>query len=192
MHRLLFGTAGIPLITEPRNTIEGIKEVKALGLSAMELEFVQSVNIAEAAAPKVKAIANKEEIILTCHGQYFINLNAKEKEKIEASKKRILNAARIANACGAWSVCFHMAFNFKDQPATVYERVKNNLNEVIKTLRDEGNTIWVRPETTGKPTQWGDLQETVKLATELEQVLPCVDFSHLHARSNGKWNTLPE
>ncbi|MEK6937589.1 MAG: TIM barrel protein, partial [Nanoarchaeota archaeon] len=48
------------------------------------------------------------------------------------------------------------------------------------------------PETTGKPTQWGDLKEILRLSQELEQVLPCIDFSHLHARTGGKNNTYEE
>ena len=30
------------------------------------------------------------------------------------------------------------------------------------------------------------------MSSEIEQVLPCIDFAHLHARSNGKYNTLNE
>ena len=63
---------------------------------------------------------------------------------------------------------------------------------ICKTLEEEGNDIWVRPETTGKPTQWGNLEEIVKLSRDFKQVLPCVDFSHLHARTNGKYNTYDE
>ena len=41
---LNFGTAGIPASTVG-NTIQGIIDVKKLGLDAMELEFVHSINI---------------------------------------------------------------------------------------------------------------------------------------------------
>ena len=33
----------------------------------------------------------------------------------------------------------------------------------VSTLETEGNNIWVRPETTGKGTQWGTLEEIVQL-----------------------------
>ena len=55
----------------------------------------------------------------------------------------------------------------------------------------EDNDIWIRPETTGKATQWGTVKEICRLSQEIEQVLPCIDFSHLHART-GKENTLKE
>lgn len=74
----------------------------------------------------------------------------------------------------------------------VYEKIKKQLTEITKKLRDEGNKIWVRPEVSGKPTQFGSLGETIKLSQEIEGILPCIDFSHLHARTNGKFNTYAE
>ena len=95
MNSLIFGTAGIPLSANPRTTLDGIKRVKNLGLGCMELEFVRSVNISKEKAPDVKMTAAGENVILTCHAPYFINLNSSEKEKVEASIGRILNSARI-------------------------------------------------------------------------------------------------
>ena len=192
MDKLRIGTAGIPLSTKPRDTVEGIKRVKELGLGAMELEFVQSINISKEKAPMVKETAAKNDIVLTCHGQYFINLNAKEEEKIIASRRRILDGARRAYECGAWSICFHMAFYLKDEPIKVYDRVKYELELLTKQLKDEGTKIWLRPETTGKNTQFGNLKESLMLSKEIDGIMPCIDFSHLHARDNGKWNTYDE
>lgn len=51
----------------------------------------------------------------------------------------------------------------------------------------------MRPEITGKPTQFGgDLKELVNLSEELEMVLPTIDFAHCHARNAGKFNTVEE
>jgi len=103
-----------------------------------------------------------------------------------------LKAARIVNACGGWSATWHMAFYQGQNKEKVHEQVKKQLKEIVRTLRDEDNTIWIRPETTGKPTQWGDLREVLDVSKEIEQVLPCIDFAHLHARYNGKNNTYDE
>ena len=191
MTTLRFGTAGIPISTPRPTTLTGIEHVKKLGLDCMELEFVRSVNITEAKAHLVKEIAKKQDIALTAHGQYFINLNAQEKAKLEASKQRIYKAAKIADLCGASSMTFHAAYYMQQDPEKVYVKVKEGVKEVIKHLKDNDHKIWVRPETTGKATQWGDLKEIVKLSEEVEQVLPCIDFSHLHART-GKNNTYDE
>ena len=191
MKELLFGTAGIPLRAKGP-TSNGIRHVKKLGLGAMELEFVRSVNITKDKAPDVKKAAEEGNIVLTCHAPYFINLNSLEKAKIKASIERILNSARIANLCGGWSVCFHAGFYMEQEPKKVYETIKHNLKEITLTLRKEGNNIWIRPETTGKETQFGNIDEILQLSQELDNVMPCVDFAHFHARTNGKYNTYKE
>ncbi len=190
MHTLLFGTAGIPISTEKRNTLEGIKQVRKLGLAAMELEFVHSVNIRKENTDAVRNTAKKNGVILTCHGQYYMNLNSTP-VKIKETKARILNAARIAWMCGAWSLCFHAAYYMKEKPEIVYETVRKHLKEVAKILNDEGNKIWLRPELTGKASQFGTLEELIRLSSDIESVMPCIDFSHSHART-GKNNIYEE
>jgi deoxyribonuclease-4 len=192
MDRLRFGTAGIPIIAHGKKTHEGIAEVRKLGLENMELEFVHSVNLNPQTAALANASRIKNDIILTTHGSYYINLNAVEKEKLSASVSRILQAAYIARQAGSWSLTFHAAYYLKDDPKKVYDKTYDSLKAITTELRDNGNEIWIRPETTGKSTQFGDLKEIIKLSQELDQVMPCVDFAHLHARTGGKNNTLAE
>lgn len=187
--KLHFGTAGIPISTNPRNTSEGIKKVKSLGLGNMELEFVRSVNIGESTAPKVKSVSEQNNIFLTCHGQYYINLNSNEKIKIRQSIKRVLKAAHIANLCGAFSLTFHAAYYMKKDPADVFKQVKKSIKQINDELAKTQNPIQIRPETTGKPTQWGTTEEICKLSAEFDNVLSCIDFSHIFARSAGKLNS---
>ncbi|MAG91161.1 hypothetical protein CMO83_00630 [Candidatus Woesearchaeota archaeon] len=192
MKQLLFGTAGIPLSADPRTTLDGIKQVKKLGLGCMELEFVRSINITKEKAPEIRKVASENDIALTCHAPYYINLNSLEKPKIKASIQRIVNSARITNLCGGYSVCFHPGFYMGLDPKKVYDTVKKNLKEIVTILKKENNNIWVRPETTGKATQFGDVDEILKLSQELDNVMPCVDFAHFHARTNGKYNSYKE
>jgi len=192
MKELLFGTAGIPLSSSPRTTSDGIRHVKKLGLGAMELEFVHSINITREKAPEIKKVAEESNIILTCHAPYYININSLEKAKIKASIDRIINSARIANLCGGYSVAFHSGFYMGQDPKKVYDVIRNNLKEIILTLKRENNNIWIRPETTGKDTQFGNVDEILQLSQELDNVMPCVDFAHFHARTNGKFNTYEE
>ena len=193
MNSLNFGTAGIPLSTpQPWTTEEGMIQVKRLGLQSMELEFVRNIHVTQENAPIIKEIAKKQNVILTCHGQYYINLNAQEKQTLDASKKRILQACERAHACGVWSICYHAAYYMRVNKEKVYEQVKKSFKEIVQQLKDQGNTIWLRPETGGKVTQFGDLDELIRLSQDVEQVLPCIDFAHHHARTNGKYNTYEE
>ncbi|MBL7160403.1 MAG: TIM barrel protein [Candidatus Aenigmarchaeota archaeon] len=192
MEKLLFGTAGIPVGTKPRNTLEGIKQVKKLGLGCMELEFVRSINISDKKAPEVRKLAKQENVLLSAHAPYFINLNAVDPEKRKASIGRILNSARILNLCGGWSVCFHAGFYMGMPHDKVYQSVRESLEAITEALKTEGIKLWVRPEIGGKPTSWGSLEEIIKISQELEGVQPCIDWAHLHARSLGKNNSYSE
>src|SRR3989338_7532220 len=154
MHKLNFGTAGIPLSTPDRTTLNGIPHVKKLGLDSMELEFVRAINIKEDKAHLVKALAKQHDVILTCHGQYWVNLNAKDPAVATASIQRIVDAATRAYECGAWSICFHMAFYLKDTHEQAYENIKANLKTAMNQLKNVGIPITVRPETGGKVNQF--------------------------------------
>ncbi|MFP4567524.1 MAG: TIM barrel protein [Candidatus Woesearchaeota archaeon] len=189
---LRFASAGIPLSTPQKGTVAGIRHVRALGLGGMEFEFVHSVNVKGESAINAGRIASVEDVVLTAHGSYYINLNAQDSQKIAASRARIIDAANAARLAGAFSVTFHPAFYLKDEKSVVYSRVRNQLKKITEELKDAGNDIIISPETTGKGTQFGSLKELVSLSTELDNIRPCIDFAHLHARSVGKYNSLEE
>lgn len=192
MDKLRFGTAGIPASCKNVDTAEGIREVRKLKLDAMELEFVQKIYLKRENCPDIKKIAQENDIILTTHCPYYINLNAKEARIAGLSKHNISESARISYLCGGWSICFHSGYYLGMDKEKVSKIIKERLKEIIAKLKDEGIKIWVRPEVSGKVSQFGDLDEAIKLSSDLEQVLPCIDFAHLHARTNGKNNTFDE
>ena len=188
---LLFGTGGVPLSAESRSTEAGIERIAELGLGCMEVEFVQGVKMSPEVAVSVGKLAARKNIVLTAHGPYAINLNAVERQKVHMSKERILQTARIAALFGARSITFHAAFYLKDTPEETYATVKRQMQEVMNTLQKEGNKVTISPEVSGKLSQFGSLQEILRLSSEIEGVLPCIDFSHWHART-GKANSYHE
>lgn len=190
--KLFFATAGIPASTINHTTIDGINRINGLGLGGMELEFVHSVNISKEKAPEVKKAAEEKNVFLTCHGSYYINLNALERQKFHASVSRAVACAKRAEESGAVSMTFHPGFYLKMSPKDVFENIKKGFVEIESTLKESNYSIVVRPETTGKATQFGSIDELLLLCSELENTLPCIDFSHLHARSIGKYNSYDE
>jgi len=188
---LLFGTAGVPVSAKLRSTEAGIERIAELGLGCMEVEFVQGVRMSPKVAVSVGELAARKKVALTAHGPYFINLNAVEPEKVYMSRERILQTARIAALFGSRSITFHAAFYLQSTPAETYTTVKRHLEEIVKILRNEDNKVTISPEVTGKPSQFGTLEEILQLSSEIEGVAPCIDFSHWHART-GKANSYQE
>ena len=189
--QLLFGTGGIPRSTKGTSSILGIKRIRELGLDCMELEFVQGVRMSENGAKNVLEAAIKEEVALSVHAPYYINLNSYEEEKLKASLERIYQAARIGSLCGAESIVLHAGFYQKSSKKHTFESVSKALKILTKQLQDEGIPAVLRPETMGKRTQFGTLEEVLELSAEIEGVMPCIDFCHLHARE-GKENSYQE
>lgn len=69
--------------------------------------------------------------------------------------------------------------------------MKKYLSEVVEHLKQEGVKILLRPEVSGKGSQFGTITEIADLCSELEIMAPCIDFAHWHARS-GDFNSYSE
>jgi deoxyribonuclease-4 len=188
---LLFGPAGVPKKASKRDSEAGIARVEKVGLDCMELEFVRGVSMGEKKAAQVKAASEEYEISLTVHAPYYINLNSTDPEIVGASKKRLFDAARMGALCGAESIAFHPGYYKGESPSKTLRRVKKHLKDVLRKCISEGLPIQLRPETTGKPSQFGRLEEVLALSSELEGVWPCIDFAHLHSY-DGNMNSYDE
>ncbi len=188
--KLNFITAGMPLRTGKGSYTKAFDILKEMNLDGMELEFVHGVRMSDTNRDFVKNMS--KDFVITAHGPFYINLNSQEEEKIDASLQRIIDTASVASEAGAFSITYHAAFYMGKDKETVYNQVKTQTKRIIEILENENINVWIRPETTGKATQWGDIDEIIRLSKDFEQVLPCVDFSHLHARSAGEYNTYDE
>lgn len=190
--KLHFLTAGMPLATGKGGYKKAFELLEEMNLDGMEVEFVHGVRMSDENRQFLKEISKEKNFLLTAHGPFYINLNSKEEEKIDASVQRIVETAQAASDFGGYSITYHAAFYMGQDKETVFQQVKAQTQKIIDTLDKYGIKVWVRPETTGKPTQWGDYEEIIRLSKEFEQVLPCVDFSHIHARTAGEYNTYDE
>ena len=188
--KLNFITAGMPLRTGKGSYPEAFGVLNEMNLDGMELEFVHGVRMKDEHRAFVKE--KSKDFVITAHGPFYINLNSQEEDKIDASVQRILDTASVASQAGAFSITYHAAFYMGKDKENVYNQVKTQTKRITDILEKENIKIWIRPETTGKATQWGDLDEIINLSKEFELVLPCVDFSHLHARYAGEFNTYDE
>lgn len=189
MDKLNFLTAGMPLSTGKGGYEQALNIIREMNLDGMEVEFVHGVRMTE---PTRQFIKSQNDLIFTAHGPFYVNLNSQEDEKIEASVQRIIETAQAAFDFGGYSITYHAAFYMGKDKETVYQQVKAQTQKIIEHLEKFNIKVWIRPETTGKATQWGDYEEIIRLSKEFEQVLPCIDFSHIHARTAGEYNSYDE
>ena len=178
--KILIGPAG-----SGGSAIEGFEKVKKAGLDAVEIEFVHSIWLNESEAKKLAEENKKLKLIFSIHAPYYINLNSKEKQKIGASRSRILKSCEIASYLGAKYIVFHPGFYQGMSEEQTYNNIKEQIIKMLDEIKANKWDVQLCPETTGKSSQFGSLDELIKLKKETGCHI-CVDFSHLMARANGK------
>ncbi|MEQ8676748.1 MAG: TIM barrel protein [Aggregatilineales bacterium] len=190
---LRFGTVGAPQTTHGSGTLAAIEHIAQLGLHHLEIAWTRSVRVSDETCADIKATAEKFGISLSVHAPYFINLNSQTDELMGKSDERLLIAARKGFLAGATDIVFHPGSYHGQDKGEVYAKVAKQLKKIRQILDDEGVSATLRPETMGKSAMFGNLEETVRLSAEIDGVLPCVDWAHLHARTgDGTFNTAEE
>jgi deoxyribonuclease-4 len=189
-----FGTVGSPTGTpkKPGGSIGAILFSKSIGLTAFELGWVQSVRVSEETCLLIKQTAGEQDVGISVHAPYFINLNANDDEWPK-SRKRLMDAAYFGNLAGATDIIFHPGSYFERPPEEVLKIAIPRLKGCVDELRKAGNLVTIRPETMGKSAMLGSAADTLEMAKSIQGVEPCLDFAHLHARpGDGSMNTYKE
>ncbi|MEJ5326808.1 MAG: TIM barrel protein [Candidatus Bathyarchaeia archaeon] len=184
-----FGPAGIP----PLFKILGaeLADVPRLlreeGLDAFEYQAVrwgQTPQLRREDAEALGAEARKNNVLLSVHGSYYVNLCGK-KEVVEASKRRLIACATAAQWMGAYILVFHPGFYGRMEKSYAFKTCVEALKDTVSALNGMGVTVKLGPETMGRVFQVGTLEEILAICEEVEQTLPVIDWSHLYARHQG-------
>ncbi|MDK2782198.1 MAG: deoxyribonuclease [Archaeoglobi archaeon] len=183
--RIFLGPAGIPTTVKNRGVIEGILEVSRLNLNAMEIQFTYGVNMKDEVAREAGRVSEERGVLLSVHAPYYVNLNSEEEEKVRKSRERIISSLQKADLMKAKYVVFHAGYYGKSSPEECYERVKNEVEDIMKAVRMNRWKSIPAPETTGRKNQFGELDELLRLSEETGCSI-CVDFAHIYARNGGK------
>jgi deoxyribonuclease-4 len=189
-----FGTVGAPISTpkKPGGSVGALIQIKELGLSALELGWVQSVRVTEGTCRLIQAKGSELDVAVSVHAPYFINLNASDDEW-PRSRRRLMDAAHYGNLAGATDIIFHPGSYFEASPESVLPLSITRLQGCVGELRAAGNLVILRPETMGKVAMLGSFEDTLAMSQAIPGVLPCLDFAHLHARTgNGSMNSYDE
>lgn len=192
-----FGPAGVPpSFRRLKAALEDVpKLLQKEGLDAFEYQAVRwggKPQIKREVAERLGSEAEKHDVWLSLHGSYFINFCG-EKNVIEASKQRLIACATAAEWMNAHIVVFHPGFYGKKEPKEVFRNCLEALKDVVENMKTLGiKKVKIGPETMGKQSQFGSLEEILKLCEEVEQTQPVIDWAHLHARDKGRFRTIED
>ncbi|MEM0366553.1 MAG: TIM barrel protein [Acidilobaceae archaeon] len=186
MPKLRFGPAGIPL--DYKGPIEGVPLfLKSIGLNAFEYEAVRGVRISEDKARRLGSEASIYDIAMSLHAPYFVNLASPDPNIFEKSIDRIVESMKAAEWMGALVVVIHSGYykGYRSRGEAI-RRVIDGYRLVLERLPGWVKKPMISPETMGKSSQVGSIEDTIEICRSIERCKPCIDWAHLYARSEGK------
>ncbi len=180
-----FGPAGRPIDYKGK-TEEVCDYIKQLGLNAYEYQATYGVRLKKLSGLKLKENAQKNDVLLSIHAPYYINLCSQKDETIKKSIMRLHQSAKAAEWLNAYRIVFHTGFYTKYSPSDAMEKCKKSIGELLEKCEKSGiKNFTFAPETTGKKSQLGSLEELIDICGTFDNFSPTVDFAHVHARSGG-------
>ena len=164
--------------------------LNAMGLDAYEYSCTKGVKLKKETAVELKNEAEKNNIVLSVHSPYYINLATDDNEKRIKSINYIIDTAAIADTMGAKRVVVHSGSCSKMERLAALSFAKKTLTLALKELDALGlGHVHICPETMGKINQLGTLDEVLELCKLDERLIPTIDFGHLYARTFGGLKT---
>ena len=123
--RIRFGPAGIPLSCKGRTLKDGIEDVHALELNAMEIQLVRAVGEVLGDLAEINELSKELDVSLSVHAPYYMDLTGSPK-MVERSIENLKWSAEIAEKLGASVVTTHIGINHtKNQKKTLESVVRN-------------------------------------------------------------------
>jgi deoxyribonuclease-4 len=184
-----FGPAGMPPMFRlmGATTSDVPKLLREEGLDAFEYEAVQwgqKPQIKQEHAQKLGEETRKNDVRLSMHGSYYINLSGK-KEVVEASKRRLIACATAADWMEAYVLVFHTGFYGLFEKEFAFKTCLDAIKDVSAEMRRLGLKVKLGPETMGRKFQVGSLDEIITINKQVEGTQLVIDWGHLHARGLG-------
>ena len=183
--KVRFGPAGRPLEYKGKTELV-CDHIKEIGLDAFEYQATYGVKISKQSGLKLRDNAEKNGTLVSMHAPYYINLCSQKDETIKKSIIRLIQSANASEWLNAYRIVFHMGFYTKYSPDEAMEKCKKAIEDLLEKCQQAGiKNYTFAPETTGKKSQFGSLEELINICQSFDNFTPTVDFAHIHARSGG-------
>lgn len=187
MLEIRVGPAGIEKNTEfrqlGRKNYEAPKWLRQKGLTAYEYQCNQGIRISVQDARILGKNAKLNDVKLSVHAPYYMNLVSSDEKKIERSIRLLLETIRVANEMEAAKVVFHPGWYGKIKKEKTLDLFISSLSEVRERVLQSGlEGVKICPETTGKLSQFGTFEEILKACKKVKGTVPAIDFAHIYTR----------
>lgn len=184
-----FGVAGFPpnfFESDLRKNRENIfLWLEQRGLDWIELQCTRGVRMKAEQARLYRELAGRHGIGISIHGPYFIALASGDPEVVARSRERVLQCFALADELKTDRIVFHPGYfpgSTEDDRRSAVKQIVQELN----SLKDDvPKGVCILPETAGKVSQIGSLDEILTICEQVEFARPCIDLAHIHAFDHG-------
>ena len=205
---LKLGPAGVPLSCKGRTIVEGMDDITVLGLDAMEVQTVRTIQPQHFDQYWQAGILSwKSDFEMNMHGPYYAELlgSKRERNRTLSKMETSLQAGKIINAR---PLTFHVGPYGEYEPGTeANEQVANVMAGVVERVREvwgdeeeeedyyafpwvhESEPSLVGVETSGRQELWGTVEEVLEVCNHVEGTVPVLNMGHIHARGHGRLRT---
>ncbi len=161
-----------------------------IGLDHFEYQCGRGVNIGKEKALELGEKFKEAGKTVSLHAPYYISMSSVEEEKRRNSVNYIISSAEAVDFLGGNRIVVHTGSCSKMSREEALQKAIETLHWSLDALKERGlSHVSICPETMGKINQLGTLDEVIALCKEDESVIPCIDFGHLNARTQGEVNS---
>jgi deoxyribonuclease-4 len=187
LRKVLFGPAGYP--DAARGNLKRVFEILVeAGANALEYAAVHGLRTSEEKAKQIGDLAKQNQIAMSLHAAYYINLASKNNEIRERSRQRLIKAIKFAPMMGVKRIVFHPGTQGGMAPKEAHVVVRNALRSIWEEVDNRGSETFLAPEIAGKIVMYGSVDQVIALCQDVEGCIPTIDWAHLYARSQGSVN----
>lgn len=159
--------------------------LNSIELDWIELQNTYGVKMKPEQARLYKDLAEYYGIGVSLHGPYYISLASNNADVLKRSRERVLQCIQLAEEIHANRIIFHPGYG----PGKTEEERRTGIHQIIRELNalknDIPKGIYLYPETAGKTSQLGSLEEILEICESVDFARPCLDLAHIHGFERG-------
>ena len=179
-----FGIAGIPLTCKGRTLKDSIDDIHALDLDAMEAQLLRFPIFQNENCIELGILARELNVSLSVHTPYYMGLFGSKASR-ERTLENIKKSMGVANELNASVVISHLGLYNSYSPSKAMNQAIDDGSDMISYLEENGYSCRLGFVTSGREKVFGSLEEILTLVEEVPQIMPIIDFGHIHAREHG-------
>lgn len=175
-----------------KSSLDAPKWLKNRNLDAYEYSFSRGFTVSEFVAKSLGEKCKDNNIEISVHAPYYINLANPDDEFVEKSYDYILKSLHYLKLMQGNRCVFHPGTCGKLSREESFELLKKRMKELVKRIDESGimtENMLLCPETMGKSQQLGTYQEIAEICTYADYLVPTLDFGHINSLLQGKLKT---